>query len=103
MGRLGGGRSRGRHGYRRLGLPPGNVRGLHQTGPAVEHRGAGAAAHQAIADPHWSGTTLKAVPQCGQRVVKAMALRGSYAFRPCGRAGRPSRRARQTDMAIHGA
>ena len=43
---------------------------------------------------NWSGTTLKAVPQCGQRVVKAMALRGSYAFRPCGRAGRPSRRAR---------
>src|SRR5690606_1434814 len=38
---------------------------------------------------NWSGTTLKAVPQCGQRVVRAMALLYP-AFRFCGRAGRPS-------------
>ena len=52
----------------------------------------------------WSGTTLKEVPHCGQRVVRAMARSCSVdaqAFWPC-RQTQPSR-ARQTDMAIQGA
>jgi hypothetical protein len=52
----------------------------------------------------WSGTTLKVVPHCGQRVVRAMARSSggsAQAFWPC-KHTQPSR-ARQTDMAIQGA
>ena len=83
---------------------PGNVRGLHQTGPAVEHRGAGAAAHQAIADPQLvrhhleGGAAMRAAGGQSHGVARQLCVQ---ALRPC-RQTQPSR-ARQTDMAIHGA
>ena len=96
MGRLGGA-AVGRHGYRRL-LPPGTSAGCTRL---ARPSNTGAGPQRTRPRIRTGPAPPKAVPQCGQRVVKAMALRGSYAFRPC-RQTQPSR-ARQTDMAIHGA